>query len=221
MRTTSYLVMALTIAGCVALYVAASIFTRRAQMLVAASAVVGSTVLAIAMFQATWESTHGIDLLVVAASGVYTIAVGLAGVLGTSRFLFIFTPLLTVVSLGIFFVVPQWIGVATGDARVVAVALIASGVHWLAALLIFGASTPLRAGLAPTERHSRGLRAGAATRRAEGSVHHQREPRATHAGDGGAGLPGRAATAPRDAGPRAARHNDRDGHRGQAPILSR
>ena len=43
-------------------------------------AVVGSTVLAIAMFQATWESTHGLDLLVVAASGVYTIAVGLAAV---------------------------------------------------------------------------------------------------------------------------------------------
>ncbi len=140
-RTTSYLAMALTLAGCVALYLAAALFTRRGQMLVAASAVVGSTVLAIAMFQATWESTHSIDLVVVAASGVYTIAVGLAGVLGTSRFLFIFSALLTVVSLGTFFVVPRWLGIATGDSRVVAVALIASGVHWLAALLIFGAST--------------------------------------------------------------------------------
>ncbi len=34
--------------------------------------------LGIAMFQATWESTHGVDIVVVAASGVYTIAVGLA-----------------------------------------------------------------------------------------------------------------------------------------------
>jgi signal transduction histidine kinase len=79
--------------------------------------------------------------VVAAGAGVYTIAVGLAGVLGTSRFLFIFTALLSVVSLGTFFVTPDWLGMATGDGRVVAVALIASGVHWLAALLIFGAST--------------------------------------------------------------------------------
>ncbi len=141
LRTTSYVVMGLTLAGGVALFVTASLLTRRRQMLVAASAVVGGTVLVIAMFQVTWESVHGVDLVVVGAAGVYTIGVGLAGVLGTPRFLFIFTALLTGVSMGVLLLTPQWLGVATDDTRVVAVALIASGVHWLAALLIYGASS--------------------------------------------------------------------------------
>lgn len=140
-RTASYLVMALTLGGCVALYVAASLLTRRRHMLAAASAVVVGTVLVIAMFQVTWESTHGVDLVVVAASGIYTIAVGLSGVLGTSRFLFGSTLLITVASATVTLVVPHWLNMATDDSRVLTVTLLASGVHWLAAVLIYGSST--------------------------------------------------------------------------------
>lgn len=140
-RTTSFLTMALTLAGCAALYIGAWQLARSRRMLAAALAIVVSTIVVIGMFQATWESVHGIDLLVVGASGVYTIAVGLAAVLGTPRFLFICTTVITVCSASVLFVVPGWLGVASGDQRILAAALIASGVHWLAALLTFGAAT--------------------------------------------------------------------------------
>jgi signal transduction histidine kinase len=141
LHSTSYLVMALTLGGSAALYVAASLLTRRRHMLSAASVVVASTVLVIAMFQATWESTHEVDLVVVAASGVYIIAVGLAGVLGPPRFLFGSTLLITIVLASVMLVVPHWISMATDDSRVLTATLIFSGVHWLAALLIYGSST--------------------------------------------------------------------------------
>jgi signal transduction histidine kinase len=125
----------------IALYCLAAGLAQRGAGLPAAALIAVSTVLVVAAFQIARESVAGVDSLVAAAFAAYTIPIGLSGVVGSPRLMFVTTAVITGICGIVGLVLPTQLHLLQSPSVLVAMVGIASGVHWLVALLIFGASS--------------------------------------------------------------------------------
>jgi signal transduction histidine kinase len=133
--------LAVALAGCIALYLVALWLAQRELGLPATVVLSASTMLAIAAFQVARELGTGIDPVLASAFAAYTIPIGLSGVVGSTRLMFVVTTVTTAVCIAVGVVLPVAVG-KTGSAPLLLVMVgIASGVHWLVAILVYGAST--------------------------------------------------------------------------------
>jgi signal transduction histidine kinase len=126
---------------CIALYLLAAELARRGIGLPAAALIGVSSVLVVAAFQLARESIAGVDVLVVAAFAMYTIPIGLSGVVGSPRLMFMTTIAITAISATTGLAIPTHFQFDRLPATLLLMFAIASGVHWLVAVLIYGAST--------------------------------------------------------------------------------
>ncbi len=137
----AFVSMGVALVACIVLYLLAISLTRRWSALPAAALVAASTVLAIAMFQIARESAVGVDSLVVAAFAAYTLPIGLAGVVGSPRLMFVIAAVITAICVVVGLAMPARLQLDRLQPTLVVMVCIASSVHWLVAVLVYGAST--------------------------------------------------------------------------------
>jgi signal transduction histidine kinase len=133
--------MVAALLACAALYGLAAVLARRGVGLPAAALIGVSSVLVAAAFQLARESVAGVDVLVVAAYAAYTIPIGLSGVVGSPRLMFVTTIAITTISATTGLAIPTHFQFDRLPANLILMVVIATGVHWLVAVLIYGAST--------------------------------------------------------------------------------
>jgi signal transduction histidine kinase len=138
--TPQFLWLGAILAGCVALYLCGVWLAGQRRMLSSAAVILGATALAIAAFQVTWQSLRGVEALVIAAFGGYVIVIGLAGVMGNTRFMFAVTALITALAAFVGLLLPRWLDALYLGPRAIAVFCIVIGVDWMVAVLVYGSS---------------------------------------------------------------------------------
>lgn len=127
------------LAGCVALYALGVVLARHRASL-AASVIVGSAVLSIAVVQIAWMSEHDVDALTIALFGAYSAPIGLASVMGNERIMFIMTGLIDIMAAIILFSLPAHLGLAFHPASGILAWIAIVSVHWLIAVLVYASS---------------------------------------------------------------------------------